>query len=265
MKYRYYSLIVFTAVFCLISSLTRAQTDTICLKDKRLLTFVLKPGLKQYLVYFQYTKDPKNLRFWYWLRDIRIEDRDGEKVFTTTQHWYGSDTISYRICYSVNKKDDFAPLFHSETIKGITKAYNWSATKMTGADTIAKNAQKAFALDFKAPNFNWNLDIETFEMLPLAANKAFAINFYDAGLTPPEYIVYKVIGSEVLTTLNNEKVDCWKLFTEGDANGDHYTETYWISKKEHEFLKEEDAFKGGYRYKVKMLGAATDLLSRFDH
>lgn len=53
--------------------------------------------------------------------------------------------------------------------------------------------------------------METFQMLPLAAGKTFAINFYDAGLGKPDYIIYKVIGSEVMMTMDNQKVDCWKL------------------------------------------------------
>ncbi len=248
---------------CLIGLSVFAQTDTIRLQDKRLNTSYLKPALNQYLVYFQNPKHKQNLRFWFWLRDVAVENRDGKKVFAITQHWYGSDSTTYRYIYSLNKAADFAPIYHLETINNKTKAYNWTADKITGADSVAQNLQKGFSLDFKLPNFNWNLDIETFEMLPLAAGKTFAINFYDAGLDPPAYVNYKVIGSEVITTQNNDKVDCWKLFTEGDNKGSHYSETYWISKKEHEFLKEEDSFNGMYRYKIKMPVAAPDLLARF--
>ena len=244
-------------------SAAHAQIDTIRLKDKRLNTSVLKPALNQYLVYFQMPKSPKTLRFWYWLRDVKSGSKNGEKVFIISQHWYGADTNAYRRAYSINKASDFAPVYFSETVRGKTGAYNWNNDKITGADSIAGNDKKGFALDFKEPNFNWNLDIETFEMLPFAAGKTFAINFYDAGLDPPKYYLYKVEGSEILATLNNEKVDCWKLSTAGDSPNGHYTQTFWISKKEHEFLKEEDAFNGGFRYKVKILGGATDLLPRF--
>ena len=240
-----------------------AQTDTIRLNDKRLLTQVLRPGNKQYLVYFQNVKNNKSLRFWFWLRNITVENKNGEKVFAINQNWYGSDSTAYRSVYSVNKAADFAPVYHAETIGNKTKAYNWTAKKITGADTIKDNVAKDFSLDFKLPNFNWNLDIETFEMLPLAAGKTFAINFYDAGLEPPAYVLYKVTGSEMLSTLNNDKVDCWKLFTETEYQGKHYTETYWISKKSHEFLKEEDTFDGGYRYKIKLPLMTPDLMKRF--
>lgn len=257
--------IIILLILCLAGSSTYAQTDTIRLQDRRLNTSVLKPGLNQYLVYFQNPKNKQALRFWFWLRNIQLESRDGQKVFAITQHWYGSDSAAYRSIYSINNAEDFAPIYISLTIKGITKAYNWSATKITGADSVANNAHKDFSLDFKVPNFNWDLDIETLEMLPLAANKTFVINFYDAGLSPPEYITYKVAGSEVLATLDNQKTDCWKLFTEGTNGSTHYTQTFWISKKNHEFLKEEDQFNGMYRYKIKMPGAAPDLIARFNN
>ncbi|RYU90513.1 hypothetical protein EWM62_07600 [Mucilaginibacter terrigena] len=240
-----------------------AQVDTIRIKDHRLNTATLKPGMRQYLVYFQNARSPKTLRFWLWLRDTKIETRNGEKVFATTQHWYGADTMSYRTGYSVNRVKDFSPVYHTETIAGKVGAYNWDADKIKGADSVALNAKKDFTLNFTEANFNWNLDIETFEMLPLAAGKTFAINFYDAGFGKPEYIIYKVTGSEVVSTLDNQKVDCWILLNEGENKGNKYTQAFWISKKGHEFIKEEDSFGGGYRYKVKMPAGAVNILPRF--
>ncbi len=241
-----------------------AQTDTITADNHKLITAQLKPGLRQYLVYFQVPAQPKMLKLSLWLRNISIENLHGEDVFVTTQHWYSPDTASYRTFRSINKKADFTPIFHEEKAGGKLKAYNWSATKITGADTVANNTTKDFALNFEHANLNWNLDIETFETLPLGANKSFAIYFYDAGLTPPAYVIYKVIGSETVSLNDNKSIDCWKLFTEGKIpNGGQYTETYWISKKNHELLKEEDFYNGMYRYKIKQPGIAQDLLQRF--
>lgn len=233
-------------------------------KGHQLNTSYLKPGLKQYLVYFQQPKQTHILRYWLWLRNINTATRNGEAVFNINQHWFGADSASYRTVYSVNKASDFSPLYHAESNGVQSRAYNWYPNQITGADTVASNVKKAFKLDFTTPNFNWNLDIETFEMLPLAAGKTFAINFYDAGLSPPKYVLYKVTGSEVITLLDNTKVDCWKLFEEGKSpNGATYSETFWISKKGHEFLKEEDEFNGSYRYKIKMPATAPDLMAKF--
>ncbi|WDF56083.1 DUF3108 domain-containing protein [Mucilaginibacter sp. KACC 22063] len=243
---------------------SQAQVDTINVSSHKLITAQLKPGLRQYLVYFQRADRHKSLLLTLWTRNIKLEQFNGEQVFKTEQHWYGSDTATYRAITSINRKSDFAPLYHSESIGGKLKAYNWGPKQVAGADTVKENLAKDFKLNFEVPNLNWNLDIETFEMLPLAKGKIFAINFYDAGLTPPAYVNYKVTGDEIITLLDNQKVDCWKLSTEGKSpNGTTYTETYWISKKNHEFLKEEDNFNGMYRYKIKLSGAAPDLLTRF--
>src|ERR1700744_4570516 len=201
-----------------------AQTDTIRLPGKALNTAWLKPGMRQYLIVTKNEKTPKSQFFWYWRRNIRQEKRNGVPVFTVTQRWYATDTNAYRQAYAINRQSDFSPIYHSEMVRGKTGAYNWTDHDITGADSVANNSKKDFKLDFHEPNYNWNLDIEIFEMLPLAAGKVFAINFYDAGLTPPEYIVYKVTGSEMLD-YGGRQVDCWKLFTQNTYNKQTYTET----------------------------------------
>jgi len=242
----------------------QAQTpDTVLPGNRVLHTQWLHPGRHQYLVYYQNPKAPEVLRYWYWLRAVNTGIRNGEPVITIDQHWYGDDTSAYRTYFTVNSAKDFAPLYHREMARGNTAAYNWGAEGIRAADTVAGNAKAGFNLPFDRPNFNWNLDIETFEMLPLAAGKSFAINFYDAGLEPPKFVLYKVTGSEVLTTLDKRSVDCWKLVTSGHNKGMDYTQTFWISKKEHEFLKEVDTFGGMYRCKVKMPGFMPDVLAHF--
>lgn len=265
MRNYFYAIATGIMLSAVCSAADAQKIDTINFnKGHQLNTAYLKPGLRQYMVYFQQPAQKKVLRFWLWLRDIKTGTRDGKPVFNISQHWLGSDTLSYRTVYSVNSATDFAPIYHAEGNGTKTKAFNWTATKMTGADTVANNLAKAFTLNFDKPNFNWNLDIETFEMLPLAEGKTFAINFYDAGQGTPKYVLYKVTGSEVITLLDNTKVDCWKLYEEGKSpNGSSYSETFWISKKGHEFLKEEDEFGGSYRYKIKMPAMTPDVLKKF--
>ena len=253
-------------LFCfllLVSLRGIAQVDTIRVGDHQLLTTRLRPGLTQYLIYMQDPAHKTELGFWYWLRDISVETINGSPSIVISQHWYGSDSTTYREIRSVNKADDFSPVFHKETSLGKTRAYNWGKEKITGADTVAGNTINDFTLNFKAPNYNWNLDVETFEMLPLSEGKAFAIYFYDAGIDTPQYAVYKVTGSEVLKTLDNQEADCWKLVTEGQYNTSRYSETYWISKKTHEFLKEEDHYGKFFRLKIRMPVCSPDLLQLF--
>ena len=251
-------------IFVIVCNLNgMAQTDTINFKSNKLRTSQLKTGLKQYLVYLQQPSQKKKLSLSIWTREVSLAELNGAKRYIITQKWFSNDTTNYRSIYSVNKADDFAPVYHSETIGSQVKAFNWYAEHIDGADTVMNNKQKTFALQLDQPCFNWNLDIETMEMLPLARGKEFVLRLYDAGSGQPDNIHYKVSGEEILTTLDNRTVACWKLLLEGDHGQIHYTQTFWISKKEHEFLMEVDAINGMYRYKVKLPVYSPDILQKF--
>lgn len=240
-----------------------AQLDTINFKSNTLRTKQLTTGLKQYLVYLQVPGQPKKLNLSLWTRIVQTDNRNGEDCFIITQKWYTDDTTKYRSIYSVNRASDFAPIYHAETIGSDVKAFNWYSDHINGADTVAGNKQKAFALPLDKPCLNWNLDIETLEMLPVAARKEYVLRLYDAGSGTPNDIHYKVSGEEVITTMDNRKVDCWKLLLTGDHGKVHYTQTFWISKNEHEFLMEVDEIQGMYRYKVKMPGYSPNIIKKF--
>ena len=268
-----YLYLLFIAILLLLTTGIRAQGggvdvhakgDTVRPGKGGLITRNLKPGVRQYLVTYQDPAHDRQLRFWYWVRDISSGLRDGHPVFVIAQRWYGSDTPAYRAVYSINEASSFAPVYHQELVRGKLSAYNWKWEGISGADTVTDNAKKGFSLAFAEPNLNWNLDIETFEMLPLAAGKSFLINFYDAGLDPPQYVRYTVTGSERLALQGGGEADCWILATEGkDPRGMSYTETYWISKKGHEFLKEVDHFNGTIRYKIRMPALTPDVRAGF--
>ncbi|MBS0030791.1 DUF3108 domain-containing protein [Chitinophaga sp. 22321] len=251
-----------TGLLILLATATYAQVDTIDQRHQRLNTAFLKPGVRQYLVYFQLPTRSNMLSLSLWVREIEKTNRNNVPVFKTTQHWYSEDTARYAMFTSFNTVSDFSPLFHEEIRGKDRKAYNWSAQGVAG-DSGPDNKAADFKFDFDRPNYNWHLDIETFEMLPLAKGKIFEINFYDAGLDTPKYVRYQVTGSDVLQTLNNQAVDCWKLFTEGESPRGHYTQIFWISKAGHELLKEEDSFGGMFRYKIKLPGLTPYLDERF--
>lgn len=260
----YHLLSVLFLLMCALEVRSQSVIDTVTPANHKLNVNALKPGLKQYLVFAQSAAKTKVLSLSYWVRDVKVGKRDGQNVIITTQHWYSADTANYRTVYSVNRAADFAPLYHTETLNSRTRAYNWTPTQVTGADTVQGNTSKSFKLALKVPCFNWNLDIETFEQLPMAAGKSFAISFYDAGLGEPKYELYKVVGSEVLVMLDNTKIDCWKLETGGKApNGIAYTQTFWLSKKGHEFIKEEDKFGPNMRTKIKLPLTTPNVVGNF--
>src|ERR1700743_3870062 len=112
------------------------SADTIRPGKGHLQARLLKSGLRQYLVCYEDPKKNRSLGFWYWLRDIRQEERNGKPVIVIAQRWYGSDTLSYQDVYSINDATDFAPVYHRETARGKIGAYDWKATGITGADTV---------------------------------------------------------------------------------------------------------------------------------
>ncbi|MBV8256141.1 MAG: hypothetical protein JO154_26335 [Chitinophaga sp.] len=250
--------ILYVLCFLLSCTQVQAQTDTISPAHIPLDTRYLKPGMRQYLVYFQKKGQEKQL-FWMniWQREVKTIMIDNTPVFETVQHWYSEDSTRYHEILSINSIADFQPLYHLQTVGNNTKVYLWSDTDIKG-DTVSVNKAKDFQLTFDMPNYNWNLDLETFEMLPLAADKTFLIRFYDAGLEAPKYVTYKVIGTETIQTLDHQSVACWKLFTAGESPRGKYTQTFWISCKNHECLKEEDIIGDNMRrYKVKLPAFST--------
>lgn len=240
-----------------------AADDTIRPGKKGLLTSVLKPGLRQYLLIYQNTKSQRTLAFWYWLREIRKETRQGKDVFVITQNWYGSDSSSYRTVYSINSAADFIPQYYKELTRGKLSAFDWKPDGIKSSDSVEGIANKDFALALTEPTYNWNLDIETFEMLPLAEGRSFVINFYDAGLSAPRYVRYQVSGSEKIALLDGQLTDCWKLSSSDTTKGTVYSQTYWISKKDHQFIKEEGHFNSMIRYKIRMPDTMPDLRANF--
>src|ERR1700761_5624714 len=98
-KYLYWLL---SLLLLLLSFTPRAQPDTVRPGNGVLQTRRLKPGLRQYLLCYGDSGKPRTLGFWYWLRDVRMEQRDGQNVIAITQRWYGSDTSAYREVYSTH-------------------------------------------------------------------------------------------------------------------------------------------------------------------
>ncbi|MFD2247077.1 hypothetical protein [Pontibacter ruber] len=235
------TLFLFTAAY--------AQVDTVRITAKDLKVKQLRPGTRQYLVTVQTPANPKVLRQSLWNRNVSFENFQGKERLVIRQNWIGADTLSNRTIFSVCEKD-FTPIYQTSTSARGVAAFNFYTDKITGSDTTKANAFKNFIMASPAPAFDWELDMETFESLPLKANTVYLINFYHPGSkTSPQYYRYKVIGSEKLETINNTKTDCWLLKI--DYSNTNYA-TFWISKRSQEVLKMEEVFDGVKRNKIKL-------------
>jgi len=231
----------FTAAF--------AQQDTVRVTSKHINTKQLKQGTRQYLVTISNPKNPKVLSQSLWNRDIRFEQVQGKERMVIRQNWIGTDTLSNRTIESVMEKD-FSPVYHTSTSARGVAAFNFYPDKITAADTAKTNPWRKFVMPLAQPTYNWELDMEFFESLPLKSNTVFLINFYHPGSpTVPQNYAYKVTGSEKLPTINNQTIDCWMLRI--DYSPENYG-IFWVTKKTHEVLKMEEKFNGITRYKVKL-------------
>jgi len=241
--------ILLLAITLLLYIAAFAQQDTVRVTSKHINTKHLKPGTRQYLVTIQNPKKPKVLSQSLWNRDIRFEQVQGKERMVIRQNWIGTDSLSNRTIESVMEKD-FSPVYHTSTSARGVAAFNFYPDKITAADTAKTNPWRKFVMPLAQPTYNWELDMEFFESLPLKSNTVFLINFYHPGSpTVPQYYAYKVTGSEKLPTINNQTIDCWMLRI--DYSPENYG-IFWVTKKTHEVLKMEEKFNGITRYKVKL-------------
>lgn len=229
-----------------------AQIDTINILKNDLITSNLKPGLHQYLVYFENPAKKRIGNSSIWNRQVNFKNVNGRDVIEVEQFWYMTDTLFNRYVYSLSDKKTFAPIFHKTKGRNGVEAFDFDQQTISGSDSVENNTKKDLDVPQTVKTLNWELDLEIFSTLPIKKEgQRFVINFYHpGGRTNPKYYEYAIIGSEKLAAVNETSVDCWKMKI-------NYTETdwaiFWISKKSKEILKMQEQFRGGYRYKVRFV------------
>jgi hypothetical protein len=234
------------------SSYCSAQIDTIRIEKGDLITSNLKPGLHQYLVYFENPAKKRIGNSSIWNRQVNFKNLNGRQVIEIEQYWYMSDTLFNRYVYSISDKETFAPIFHKTKMRGATEALDFHQQKVSGSDSVQNNTKRDLDVSLNVGTLNWELDLEIFSTLPIKkVGQRFIVNFYHpGGKSNPKYYEYAIIGLEKLQVVNDLSIDCWKMKI--DYSQDAWA-IFWISKKSREVLKMQEYFRGGYRYKVKFL------------
>lgn len=165
----------------------------------------------------------------------------GKKYISISHSWTGTDTkmngsFSY-LCEPVTLK----PVQHiRQTTQKGKEAYLFSQQEITGLDTATNNSAAEFKLTLNTPTYNWEIDLETYSLLPMRTNYTAVMNFYHPGSsTPPDYYTLKVVGSEKLRLPDGRQLDCWILFTDyGGTQPSHF----WYTKKGQNFVKMEGKY-----------------------
>jgi len=238
--------------FSLVTAVSQAQTPPDTIRAGQLQLKWLPQGQQQYLVYIT-GKDGAKKSIWLWERTVSREQFHGSPAIVVRQQWTTSDTgFNSRTIFSACNAADFTPLYHT-TVNPKTgrDAFNFLPGEIKTADTVADVIRKDFRISITEPAFNWELDLETFPLLPLKEGKSFAINFYHPGSKQaPGWYIYTVTGTEKITTLEGREIDCYKLYTAYENNRGN--STWWISRKTHEVVKMEEHFGSITRYKLRI-------------
>lgn len=252
-------------LFCFLAAsagYSRAASDTLHIKPGDLEMKYLETGSYDYVIYYRQTKQSPAQRLTLVKITVKADTYKDKPVFIATQVWE-RDTIVHQ-AYTVFSRSDLSTFLHNTWWKSLgyemqfdfenkTVSFRPNGLKGDVPDSIKTSVTKDFLASTDAYNLNWHADLLVYQVLPYKEGRTFMINYLDPGFGKAEQVAYSVTGSDVLTDSYGRQIDCWVLNHSEPAG----TETFWIAKKTHEVLKEEDKGAKTYRYKVK-LGIALD-------
>ncbi len=240
------------AVLCLFlmnANISSGQNQIVIVTEDDLTTEFVKEGKNQFLVYRE-DANGKALDISIWERTVSFSKFKGKDVIVVKQNWKNQDSVKSRTIFSISNKDNFYPIYHyAMNGRGNEDAFDFTPNEIKGTDSVAQNSKKYFSLELNEPTYNWELDMETFQMLPFENSKIFRINFYHPGSrNKPAFYDYEVIGEEALDVGSTDKIDCWQLriIYEGKNSA-----IFWVDKETQQVLKMVEEWDGIKRYKIK--------------
>jgi hypothetical protein len=201
--------------------------------------------------YIIYTKKDKNGP----VGDLTFVEMEVKKekggTFKISQKWSEKDTLSH--IAETDLSPNLKTIRHSTWWKrnGYTMQFDFINQKAEIIGEVSEKIKADLEKNFKASlltdNFiNWHCDLHFFGLLPYSEGSIFKVLVYDPGYSVPKYEVYQVKSSE-----NIQGLDCWVL--EYTLPRNMGFQRFWISKKDRIVVKEEDSFRGAYRFKLKTL------------
>jgi hypothetical protein len=228
----------------------KAQIDTINATNNKLQMQNLKEGTSNYLVYFTDTAYNRKTIGDLWQRTTKRTTFKDKPAIEFTWKWLSKDTITATVL-NINDAQTLAPIHHYANYKkrGVV-GYDYVDGFMNPIDTIKNNM--AFKIGRPAltiPVLNWELDLETYPLLPIKkVGQKFDISFADPNSKNITYHRYEVVGKEYLQLNSETKVKCWLL--KAQYTKDRWA-IFWLTEKNKEVIKMQDFSKDGFRFKVK--------------
>ncbi len=193
----------------------------------------IKPATHRYLRYRQMgdTITPLDV----WTREIRVEpDATGVKRLRIVQHWDGATPGTVKRLDSWFELGTFRPYSHERRTTGKDgqtkiEGFDFKPDRIVGLKDLPGNAQAAYDMASPQPAFNFETDMEFLQALPLAKGYEAQVVFHHPGGDAPAAYLFKVVGSETLTSSAGGEVDCWVVTT--DYNHPEWKpSTFWLAK-----------------------------------
>lgn len=249
---------ILAIILSLAASVSAQKSDTLNIGPRYLQLRNLQLGDSTYVVYQKKNATAPAEKITLVRIKIEATTVQGRKAFAISQQWESGDEVVHT-SKTLHSATDFSTLFHETWWKrlGYSSIFDFTArhAEFKGPIDDAKKSQIVDEFNQSFENFNlcWHNDLTIFGLLPYQEGRLFVINFYDPGFGKPKAAEYRVVGSEPLTGSEGSKIDCWVMeHTFEIATGGNGKQRFWISKRTHEVLKEEDQTPNGYRYKLKI-------------
>jgi len=234
------------------------KADTLVVGSHDLEMYNLQLGNSTYIVYFKKIADGPAERITLVRISVERTTVNGRNLFQITQQWESGDEVVHT-ARTLHDASDCSTVFHETWWKrlGYSTLFDFTAKRVDFKGTIEDSVKSKIIADFNQSfgNYNlcWHSDLVIFPLLPYKQGRTFVIKFYDPGFGKAKDATYQVTGSEVLVSSDGNKIDCWVMEHKFEVPaGGSGTQRFWISKRTHEILKEEDQQPSGYRYKLKI-------------
>jgi len=207
----------------------------------------LKPGVHRYLRYRQAGETITAIDVW--TREIRFEQQDGQRRLHIVQHWDGAGAAtSNKQLDSWFEVGSFRPLTHVRRSQkdGVSKVegFAFKPDRIVGLKDLEGNAAKDFEVAAPQASFNFEVDMEVLQALPLAAGYEANMVFTHPGGGPPAPYVFKVVGSEVLDGPGGGKIDCWVVTTDYN-HPETPVSRFWFAKRGQVMIKQVSPLPDG--------------------
>lgn len=192
------------------------------------------------------------------IRGLAIKKRTTEKIaikgkeYIRIVHEWTSPSTEWNGNFEyICEPNTLKPVQHIRFVESLGKeAFHFGDMNITGLDSASDNKKEGFQLVLDEPTYNWEIDLETYSLIPMKAGKEVVMNFYHpGGTTPPKFYKLKVEGEDKIELPNGKWLDCWVVFT--DYGGSQPTR-FWYTKKDQNFVKMEANFNGMIIRKVRL-------------